>query len=634
MRRLARVAAAVLAAAIPLTATACASATKAGGTVSHPITIVMQESDLADPPANYFIAQVRKLSGGRIRIVPGNGYPSSDTRNEPRLVRAVRSGKVRMAYIPSRAWEEASPVKAFRALQAPLLVTNYPLLRRITAGPIGQSMLKSLSSIGVVGLGLVPDRLRRLFGRKPLDSAASLRGARIRPVTSPTSELALKALGALPVTIAASRAAGPAMKSGKIDGVESETISIENNGYMYYVHDLVANFVPFAKATTIAINKSLFDRLSSGDRGILRAAAAATVAHTDPAAAERADMPELCRQRVKLVTATPGDLASLERLARSIYPKLEQDPTTRREIRAIEKLKEAAPTKVSDVPACPRTHTSQSISNGNGPTGTYTVTLSQSEIAKASGGQPDENWGSFRLSLRNGRFRMSDRRPAGQLVQNASHGFSRGTYAIQSDRITFTIHAAAGDTPLGAPGDAPIVIRWSRYRGQLTFRQLPAAAQAKARARGLDPGGPPLLPVKPWQQATVAKSAAATPVKIVGTWFVNITKSEKNAKGLINWGPTRLVFRAKRFRITDRRPQGVPLVQGSSGGWTSGTYAIRGNRLTFFIGNGSGDTPLGAHGDTPIVVLWSIYRDTLTLQQGKKNEGGGGLWAYPWRRIS
>src|SRR5262249_22238897 len=152
-------------------------------------------------------------------------------RNEPRLVRALRSGKVQMAYIAARAWEEASPVTAFRALQAPLLVTNYPLLRRVTTGPIGRSMLAGLNSIGVVGLGLVPERLRRLFGRRRLDSAATLRGARIRPATPGTGEMALKALGAVPVTIDDSRAVGPAMARGRIDGVEAETISIENNDY-------------------------------------------------------------------------------------------------------------------------------------------------------------------------------------------------------------------------------------------------------------------------------------------------------------------------------------------------------------------------------------------------------------------
>jgi TRAP-type C4-dicarboxylate transport system substrate-binding protein len=170
---------------IVLVAAGCASGTKSGGTATHVIRIVMQTPDAPDADAEYFISQVKQRSRGRIEILEGSGYTSNNPSNESGLVRALRSGKVEMAYIPSRAWERASSVTAFRALQAPFLVTTYPLLRRITTGSIGRSMLRSLGSLGLVGLGLVPDELRRPLGRRPLDSPATLRGARIRVITSP-----------------------------------------------------------------------------------------------------------------------------------------------------------------------------------------------------------------------------------------------------------------------------------------------------------------------------------------------------------------------------------------------------------------------------------------------------------------
>lgn len=154
-------------------------------------------------------------------------------------------------------------------------------------------------------------------------------------------------------------------------------------------------------------------------------------------------------------------------------------------------------------------------------------------------------------------------------------------------------------------------------------------------ARGLDAGGPIELFVKPWQQGSVAKPAAVAPTAgIAGTYVMNISRAEKDAHHLDNWGQTQLVLGKTSFRISDRRTKGVPLVQGYSGGWTSGTYSIRGNRLTFFMVDSYGDTPLGNRGDPPIVVRWSIYRNTLTFQQGKKNEGGAGIWLKPWRRVS
>jgi hypothetical protein len=127
---------------------------------------------------------------------------------------------------------------------------------------------------------------------------------------------------------------------------------------------------------------------------------------------------------------------------------------------------------------------------------------------------------------------------------------------------------------------------------------------------------------------------------IAGTYVMNISRAEMEAMaGRVpgttpNWGFTRLVLGKTRFRISDRRAPGqLPRVAGYSSGWTSGTYSIRGNRLTFFIKNGYGDTPLGNFPDPPIVVRWSLYRHTLTLQQGKKNEGGASIWLKPWQKV-
>ena len=626
MRGLTGIGAAALAAAISLTATACASSTKAGGTVAHPIRITMQASDGTDSDANssYFVSQVQRRSGGRIQITLGNDYPSGHARNEPRLVRALLSGKVQMAYVPARAWEEGSPVTAFRALQAPLLITNYPLLRRITTGPIGRSMLASLSSVGVVGLGLVPQRLRRLFGRIPLDSAATLHGARIRPITSPTGEQALRALGAVPVTIDASRAAGPAMGSGKIDGVESETISIRNNGYPSYAHYLTANIALFAKATTIAIRRSVFDRLSTQDRRILRAAANATVAHADPAAGERTDMATLCRLGVKLVTATPADLASLRPLARRAYPTLERDADTRQEIRAIEQLKRTTTAAVSDIPSCPRTRISRARSNGVGPTGTYAVTASLSDVTKAAGNHSGgENYGSFRLVLRNGQFRMSDRRPAGELVQGHASGLSAGTYTIDGDRITFTVHAASGDTPLGARGDPPVICRWSLDRNELTFRQLPPKARANANARGFDAAGPPFLFVKPWTEVHGAPGAQPAEAFPTGTFETKITPADvRGVDGLAWWAHWETLTFTKNGTFIDvwfhpRRPD-QPTVRGR--------YFARGDRMYQIYGPGRKDS-----------YRWSYNRGTLIMQplsHPDLDELGMLIYtAHPWRKI-
>ena len=243
-RRLGSIRLAGVALAVALTACGCSggsSQTKAGVGESRQLTLRMQSPDSVDPDATYFVKQVKARTHGRIRIViDGDMYTSSYPDNEVRLVRDLRRGKVSLAYVPSRAWVR-DRLPAFQALQAPFLITDYALLRRITTGSIARSMLASLDDAGLVGLGLVPKELRRPLGRFPLASPQAFRGARIRVPTSPTSELALRALGAVPRTNFSSQAALDAMTAHRLDGVESDAHAIYDNGYVHVAPYLPSN---------------------------------------------------------------------------------------------------------------------------------------------------------------------------------------------------------------------------------------------------------------------------------------------------------------------------------------------------------------------------------------------------------
>jgi TRAP-type C4-dicarboxylate transport system substrate-binding protein len=356
-----------------------------------------------------------------------------------------------MAYIPSRAWErDAGRVLAFRALQAPFLITSYPVLRAVVTGPVGRELLASLSANGLVGLGLVPDELRRILARRPLLSASDYRGARIRVVTSPTSVRMFHALGAIPLTGLTSGQVGPALAADRLDAIETSTQSIGNNGYVRQARYLTSNLALFAKTQTIVIAKHVFDRLSAADRTALREAAAETVAHADPAAEERTELPSLCAAGLRLTQATAADLASLQHETEPVYAALEQDPATKQAIVAIEHLNQQVPVSDSSLPTC-HGHTSAFAISHPFPTGTFETVLTRSDVVNA--GFPPENAHWETLTFRkNGTWwdvwfhpRRSDQPPGG------------GKYTVRGDTLTLT--------PAG-----PDIVKWSYFRGQLTFR--------------------------------------------------------------------------------------------------------------------------------------------------------------------
>ncbi len=418
------------------------------------ITLRMETPDAPQADADYFVEQVLARTHGQLHIVVADDYPSADPNNELRLAEALREGSAEMAYIPSRAWErDGGRVLAFRALQAPFLIDSYPLLRAVTTGSIAQQLLASLGPDGLVGLGLVPTELRRVLGRRPLVSPADLRGARIRVPTSPTSVVDRRALGAIPLTDFTSTQVGPALADGRLDGIETSTLDIVNNGYLPDARYLSSNFALFAKTETIAITKATFARLSPADRAALKAAAAATAAHADPAAEELTALKQLCTAGVRLVRATPSQLASLERAAAPVYTALERDPATNRAILEIERLKQQLPTDNTSLPACPPAHpTTASVAAKPFPTGTFETVLTRAEVIKA--GFPASNAASQTLTFRkNGTWWNVVFDPT--TPQNPPGG---GRYTVRGDILT-----------LGPPA-GPDVLKWSYFRGELTFQ--------------------------------------------------------------------------------------------------------------------------------------------------------------------
>ena len=568
---------------------------KVGGNEIRHLTLVMQTPDAPDPDAEFFIDQVKERTHGRLQIVEGGSdYPSGDPDNEARLVRALRSGEEKMVYIPARAWERGSAITSFRALQAPFLVTNYMALRRITTGPIARLMLQSLGRSGLVGLGLVPNELRRPLGRRPLVSPSAFRGARIRVVTSPTGVLALRALGAVPRTNFTAKEVGPALRSGRLDGAESSTKSILDNGYVTYARYLPSNVALFAKVQTIAIQRDVFARLSEQQRDALRAAAAATVAHADPAAREAAEVQQLCAQGLEPVPATPTDLAALRQRSERTYASLDNDPVTARIVREIRTLA-GKTANVAPLPPCPGAERSQVGAAATFPQGRFASMLTKADFERA-GATRDPNFPEpWVITIQGGRWHTNEHPPFG------------GRYILRGDEITFVI-----EQPRDAAGERETV-GWSYYRGKLDLRVVDVR----------DTGARVIYTAHPWRRVGTTP-AEATPVRgaprfPTGTFETRITRADLRGTGfpLSNAHWEDLTFTSDgRWRDVWFHPRRTDQPPGG------GRYTVRGNVVTLTPAN-------------PDVLRWSYYRGLLTFRVISDPDAFGRFTytVHAWRRI-
>src|SRR5262249_53097844 len=144
---------------------------------------------------------------------------------------------------------------------------------------------------------------------------------------------------------------------------------------------LPSNLPLFAKAETIVIRRAAFDGLSADDRKAILAAATTTVAHANPAALERSEVAALCGQGLRLVRVGAPEIVARRRAAGPAYAALERDPTTRREIVAIQRL---AADRPGVVPLRPCHRAKPLVASGTSrfPQATYEETVTKADFGR------------------------------------------------------------------------------------------------------------------------------------------------------------------------------------------------------------------------------------------------------------
>ena len=416
------------------------SADKAGGSTS-PVVLRLGASDnitIAESRnVQYFAAQVKKLSGGTLRVqlvfqAAGDNYPDVESRT----ARRVRGGDFDLGWIGSRAWDELG-VHSFQALQAPFLITDYALLDKVAMSPLAGEMLAGLERQGVVGLALVPGLLRHPVGFKhAFASPSDFATAQVRDVPSHLTDSILAALGATPVHVG-NAAFGRSVAAGRIDGTEA---SLANS-----VGGIVtANVSFFPKVSTLFAGRRSFERLSNDQRKALRVAAQRTLEHvaSRPADAGLSFEGVLARQyceqpSARVALANVRQLASLERAEGPVYAELAREPQTGALIQRIRKLKASLPP--APPLALPRSclHDSQSAPADDGrrtrdhigrhlPLG---VDRGCRKGLRPGGDEPGNSYPAvFTAVLRDGRWLFRDQQPP-----------ETGTYTVGGRRVSFVV---------------------------------------------------------------------------------------------------------------------------------------------------------------------------------------------------
>src|SRR5262249_5929330 len=184
--------------------------------------LASRDSDpTADLAAAYFVDRVRQLSdrGLKIDVIAGWGNERSDV--EQQIVHAIAAHRVDLGVVGTRVFDTLG-VPDFEALTAPMLIDSYPLGRAVIAGPLPDPMIEGLGKLGVTGLAVLGEGLRKPVAvRRPLLEPSDWHGITFAAYRSRGAAKAIRALGARPSDVIASALDG-ALLEHRVQGAEND----------------------------------------------------------------------------------------------------------------------------------------------------------------------------------------------------------------------------------------------------------------------------------------------------------------------------------------------------------------------------------------------------------------------------
>ncbi len=405
-------------------ATSVAVATSAPATEAvpdKPITLHLAVSDApgraSEPYVLEFVDQVNTLSKGNITVIPVWDAGANTTPPLAQgVIKLVKDGQDELGLASAGTWDTVGAT-SFQALQAPFLITDDALAEAVAASEIGTRMLEGLSSVGITGLGSWPEELRHpisMIPDKPILSPEDLKGSAVRTPPSAVSYMLIKALGGSPFFDNQTQDF-PAAESGLL-----------NASFLPRPPTVTGNVTFFPKFQVLFANGAAFEKLSEGQRSILRQAAAAAQKKAIAEHPKEVDAAKtFCAGGEKIVMASAEQVAAFEAAAKPVFDEIEKDPFNAEQIADIQKLK--ANTKPAPgAAACqPAATSSEDWSTGLPPNGAWQVELTAEDVLRMGVPQSGVNdWvGAFTWTFQDGNAQLDYKGPGGAFVCQANMAF-------------------------------------------------------------------------------------------------------------------------------------------------------------------------------------------------------------------
>lgn len=214
-----------------------------------------------------FAAEVEEKTEGRIKI---EVYAGGQLGEEKACVEQVQMGALDMTKSSMGALTSFN--EELTLLSLPYLFKSEDHLWAVMNTDIGQSLLDSMESTGLIGLGWLDAGSRCFYATKPLNTTEDFKNLKFRVMESTIYTDMMNCLGAVPISMSGSEVYS-AVQTGVVDGAENNIpriIDMSHNELCKYLildrHNIMPEMVLMSAAT--------WNRLDEADREIIKECAA------------------------------------------------------------------------------------------------------------------------------------------------------------------------------------------------------------------------------------------------------------------------------------------------------------------------------------------------------------------------
>jgi len=303
----------------------CAAALWTGPAwADSPVVIKFSHVVAPDTPkgkaADLFKKLVEERTSGQVKV---EVYPNSQLYKDKEEMEALQLGAVQML-APSLAKFGPLGVREFELFDLPYILPSKEVLRAVTDGPVGQSLLKRLEPKGIIGLAFWDNGFKVMSANKPLRKPEDFRGLKMRIQSSKVLDAEMRALGALPQVMAFSEVY-QALQTGVVDGTENPP----SNMFTQKMHE-VQKFATLSShgylGYAVIVNKKFWDGLPEETRTILSQAMAEATKYANSIAQEENDQSINAMKasgKTEFIALSADELAEWRRALLPVHKEME-----------------------------------------------------------------------------------------------------------------------------------------------------------------------------------------------------------------------------------------------------------------------------------------------------------------------